>query len=192
MTKVIYTMSMSLDGFVRASGNTPDEPLGQGGERLHDWAMGDDPANRRFLEQSVGASGAVVTGRANYEDSIRWWGADGPTGAVRLPVIVVTHRPAPAASPDNGVYRFINGIEVALAAARTLAGGKNVTIMGGPDIGMQALRAGLVDEVAVSVAPVLFGSGLRMFAELPAHIRLERIGVTDTKDAVHIGYRILQ
>src|SRR5215510_5850988 len=98
MSKVIFDMSMSLDGFVKATGATPDEPLGQGGERLHEWAMGDDAIGRQLLNDAVAKSGAFIGGRRTYDDSLPWWGADGPTGDDRVPLFVVTHQ-APEESP---------------------------------------------------------------------------------------------
>jgi dihydrofolate reductase len=189
MGKIIYNMSMSLDGYVRAAGNTPAEPLGIGGERVHEWFFGNDPLNREFAGRMIDSIGAVVSGRTTYDTSA--WGADGPTGPRRLPVFVVTHK-APATSPDNGVYTFVTGgIADAVRAAREAAHGKSVSVMGGPDIGSQAIAAGLVDEIVVSIVPVLFGDGLSMFASLPRHVELERLSLIDTADATHITYRVI-
>src|SRR6266540_395678 len=118
MSKVILALSMSLDGYITASNQTSDEPMGDGGERLHEWAFGSDETNRRFLEGAVESLGAVITGRRNYDHSQPWWGADGPTGSARRPVFVVTHE-APAESPTDGVYRFVtDGIQSAVEQAR--------------------------------------------------------------------------
>lgn len=190
MSKIIYNMSMSLDGYVRAEGDTVAEPLGVGGERLHQWFFEDDPINQRFVKTMVDALGAVVAGRTTYDSSA--WGSDGPTGARRLPTFVVTHD-APPSPPENGVYTFITGgIVEAVAAARAAAQGKNVSVMGGPDIGGQAIAAGVVDEIVVSVVPILFGGGLPMFSHLPEHVPLERVSVMDTGAATHITYRVLK
>ncbi|MEP7240659.1 MAG: dihydrofolate reductase family protein [Devosia sp.] len=188
MSKVIYNMSMSLDGFVRASGNTPAQPLGAGGERLHQWFFGGDPANEHLVATMLDSIGAVVSGRTTYDASD--WGADGPTGPLRLPTFVVTHK-APSSAPENGVYTFATGgVAQAIHAARDAANGKDVSVMGGPDVGCQAVAAGVVDEIVVSIVPVLFGDGLPMFASLPRHIQLERVSLLDTSDATHITYRI--
>jgi dihydrofolate reductase len=190
MTKVIFNMSTSVDGFVRAANPTPQEPLGPGGERVHEWFFGNDPANRQFASTMIDTIGAVVCGRTTYNTSD--WGSDGPTGPRRLPVFVLTHQ-QPRSSPENGVYTFITGgVAEAVRAAREAAHGKDVSIMGGPSVGSQAIAAGLVDEIVVSVVPVLFGDGLRMFASLPEHIGLERVSVIDTADAVHTTYRVLK
>ena len=189
MSKIIYNMSMSLDGFVRAAGYTPAKPLGIGGEKVHEWFFSEDRATQQFVEKMLGSIGAVVSGRTTYNDSA--WGADGPTGPKRLPTFVVTHN-APASSPENGVYTFVTGgIVAAVEAAKEAARGKDVSIMGGPSIGTQALAAGIVDEVVVSIVPVLFGDGLSMFQSLPKQIQLERTSVIDTRDAVHLVYRVL-
>jgi dihydrofolate reductase len=190
MSKVIFNMSMSLDGYVRAANATLEEPLGKGGERVHDWFFGDDPKNREFATRMIESIGAIVCGRTTYDTSD--WGADGPTGPRRIPTFVVTHV-TPSAPPADGVYTFVtSGVAEAVQAALKKAGGKDVSVMGGPDVGSQAIAAGLVDEVVVSIVPVLFGDGLPMFASLPAHVALERTSVIDTADATHIVYRVVK
>src|SRR3569623_414322 len=190
MSNVIYNMSMSLDGYVRAANPTAAEPLGPGGERVHEWYFGADPKNRDFASRMIDSIGAVVCGRTTYETS--QWGTDGPTGPRRLPTFVVTHK-APGSSPRDGVYTFVTeGVAVAVRAARETAGDKDVSVMGGPDVGTQALAAGVVDEVIVSIVPVLFGDGLSMFATLPAQVQLEKTSVIETADATHIVYRVVK
>ena len=190
MTKVTYDMSMSLDGFVAAAGRTGEEPLGQGGERLHGWAFGGDDRDRAVLMDGVGGTGAVITGRRNYEDSVPWWGPDGPTGPERVPVFVVTHR-APDAQPEGGVYTFVTGgIEQALEQAKAAAGDKGVCVMGGPDVGRQYLEAGLVDEISVHLVPVLFGAGTSMFGDLASHVTLEPLSTIQTAQATHLRYAV--
>jgi len=98
MTTVIFDISMSLDGYITAAHQTAAEPMGEGGEMLHQWAFGDDPANRELLASTMAGLGAVIAGRRTYDHSLPWWGADGPTGLARLPVVVVTHQ-APARAP---------------------------------------------------------------------------------------------
>jgi dihydrofolate reductase len=187
--KVIFDMSVSLDGFVTASQQTAEEPLGKGGERLHDWAMGDE-ANRELLGRGFVRLGAFVAGRRTYDHSVPFWGPDGPTGKARRQVFVVTHE-APAESPEDGVYTFVtDGLESALEQAKAAAGDKDVAIMGGPDIGNQYLAAGLVDEIGLHVVPVLFGSGTRMFGGLAKHLELEPVEVLHTPAATHLRYRV--
>jgi dihydrofolate reductase len=191
MTKVIFDMSMSLDGFVKASNATPEEPLGEGGERLHEWGFGEDEREREVLASVVEGSGAIIAGRRTYDDSLPWWGADGPHPPTR--VFVVTHE-APDAVPEGSVYTFVtDGIESALEQAKAAAGDKNVAVMGGPDIGRQFIEAGLVDEIGVHLVPVLFGSGTRMFEHLGGeHIQLETTSVIETPAAIHLGFRVVR
>lgn len=187
MSRVIYNMSASLDGFVRAEGVTP---LGEGGEQLHQWFFDQDAVTRDYVASMLGSLGAVVAGRTTYDSSD--WGPDGPTGARRIPTFVLTHHPPAAATGDN-VYTFVtDGIVEAIAAARAAANGKAVSIMGGPKTGCQAIAAGLVDEIVVSIVPVLFGAGLPMFSELPSNVALDLAKVVDTKAAVHLTYRVLR
>jgi dihydrofolate reductase len=95
MGKTVFDISMSLDGFITASGQTAEAPMGDGGEHLHDWAFGADETNRRFLERAGEALGAVICGRRTYDHSLPWWGADGPTGLARRPVFVSPTKPRP-------------------------------------------------------------------------------------------------
>jgi hypothetical protein len=78
MTRVIFDISMSLDGFVTASNVRTEEPMGDGGQRLHEWAFGQDERNRELLADAVNFVGAVIAGRRTYDLSVQWWGADGP------------------------------------------------------------------------------------------------------------------
>jgi dihydrofolate reductase len=195
MSKVIFDISMSLDGFMTAANQTPKEPLGKGGQQLHDWSFGEDAdaLGRKMLEEGVASIGAVICGRKTYDDSLPWWSADGPTGSARRPLFVVTHE-APAESPQGGVYTFVtDGLESALAQARAAAGEKDISVMGGASIGQQYIAAGLVDEIQLHVAPVLFGSGTRLFERLgDAHIQLEPLEVVVTPPATHLRYRVVK
>ena len=191
MTAVSFDISMSLDGYIAARNRRPEEPLGDDGERLHQWAFSSDGVGREVLAKGVDSTGAVICGRRTYDDSIRWWGADGPTGPARLPVFVVSHD-APAEIPEDGVYQFVSGgIEEALAEAKAAAGEKNVSVMGGADIGQQFIRNGLVDELSIHLVPLLFGGGTRMFENLGEQLReLEVIEVVPGPTATHIRYRL--
>jgi dihydrofolate reductase len=193
VTKVVFDISMSLDGFVTAANTRPDEPMGDGGERLHEWAFGGDERSSELLAEAGRETGAVVCGRNTYDHSVPWWGADGPTGQARLPVIVVTHS-EPDEQPENGVYTFATGgIEAALKRAEEAAGGKTVAVMGGADLGRQVIRSGLVDEISIHLVPVLFGSGMRLFDEGEhEHIQLEAIGVEPTPSATHMRFRVVK
>jgi dihydrofolate reductase len=162
-------------------------------ERLHEWAFGNDERDREVLISEAAGLGAVIAGRRTFDDSLPWWGADGPTGSARVPVFVLTHD-APQDPPEGGVYTFVTGgIEDTLKQARDVAGDKDVTVMGGTDTGRQYLQAGLVDELSIHLVPVLFGSGTRMFEHLgDQHLQLEHAGMTQTAAATHLRYRILK
>jgi dihydrofolate reductase len=90
MSMVVLDTSTSLDGFTTASNRRPDEPMGDGGQRLHEWAFGQDKQNRRYLEDVSAGLVAVIAGRETYDTPVPWWGADGPSGPARRPVFVVT------------------------------------------------------------------------------------------------------
>jgi dihydrofolate reductase len=191
MGRVIFQTSMSLDGFMTASEQTAEEPLGRGGLQLHEWGFSDDPRDRAYVENAPDHGGATIAGRVTYDHSLPWWGADGPSGSDRVPVFVVT-REAPSESPANGVYTFVtDGIESALRQAQEAAGDRHVMIVGGATLGRAFIAAGLVDEIQMHIVPVLFGTGTRMFEDMRhGHLQLEPIEVVDTPHATHIRYRI--
>ena len=193
MGTVIFDISMSLDGFIAASGMTPDVGMGVDGEVLHDWAFAGDERDRELLEQAGARLGAVIAGRRTYDNSIRWWGADGPTGPARIPLFVVSHD-TPDDVPEDGVYTFVGDIRSALDAARATAGDTDVGIMGGADIARQYLAEGLVDEISIHLVPVLFGSGTPLFGDgwLEQHVKLEGPVVVDTDAATHLRYRVIK
>src|SRR5829696_5525864 len=193
MTRVIFDISMSLDGYMTASNVSAEEPLGDGGQRLHDWAFGEDEQNRELLAEAVDAVGAVIAGRRTYDLSVPWWGANGPAGPARVPVFVVSNS-EPKDVPEGGVYTFVTeGIESALEEAKAAAGDKDVAVMGGASVGQQYIRAGLVDEISIHLVPVLFGSGTRMFEHLGSdHIQFENARVIETPQATHLRFRIVK
>jgi|RhiMethySRZTD1v2_1073278.scaffolds.fasta_scaffold28525_3 dihydrofolate reductase len=193
MGKVIFVISMSLDGYITASNQTTENPMGDGGLRLQEWAFGTDETNRRYLDRAIDGLGAVIAGRRTYDTSLPWWGADGPSGSARRPVFVVTHE-APADSPEGGVYQFVtDGLKSAVKQAQAAAGDNDVTVMGGADVGRQCLAAGLLDEMEIHLVPVLFGGGTPMFDVLPdGHVQLEAVDVLPTPSATHLRYRIVR
>ena len=192
MGKVFYDISMSLDGFITAANVRPEAGLGDDGERLHEWAFNsEDPRNHELLAK--GASlGAIISGRHNYDLAVPYWQADGPTGDARVPTVVVSHS-IPKDIPDGGVYRFADGIEAALETAQKAAGDKDVAIMGGGNIAAQFFKLSLVDEISIHLVPVLFGSGIRLFEHLGSeHIQLETLEVIETKEAIHLRFRVIK
>ena len=192
MGKTVFEISMSLDGFITASNQTPEEPLGEGGEKhLHDWTFNADETNRRFLRRAIDGVGAYVCGRRTYDHSVPWWGADGPSGLARRVMFVVTHN-APTQNPPGSVYRFVtDGIETALKQAQAAADDKDVVITGGADVGRQYLAAGLIDEISIHLVPVLFGTGTRMFEDRHMrHVPLQLVDTLSTPSVTHLRYRI--
>ena len=167
--------------------------MGIGGEVLHDWAFAGSDRDREVLEQAGARLGAVIAGRRTYDNSIRWWGADGPTGPARIPLYVVSHD-TPDDIPEGGVYTFVRDVRSAFDAARTTAGDQDVGIMGGADIARQYLSERLVDEISIHVVPVLFGSGTPLFGDgwLDRHVRLEPPVVVATDAATHLRYRVVK
>ena len=191
MGKVVFDISMSLDGFMTAGNQRPEEPLGEGGERLHEWAFGGDPRDREVLAGAAGSLGAVICGRRTDVDSVPWWGADGPPGDARVPVFVLCHD-VPGDVPEGGVYTFVtDGTEAALKQAQAAAGDKDVTVMGGADTGQQFIKAGLLDELSIHLVPALFGSCTRTFDHLgDGHLQLENLGSVQTAAATHLRFRV--
>jgi dihydrofolate reductase len=189
VNRIIYDVSMSLDGYIAAAGMTEENGLGIGGEVLHDWYLGNSVEEQSLAERY--AFGAFVVGRTTYDNSVRWWGAQGHADG---PTYVVSHS-VPAAVPGQGTYTFLNDWERALEAARAAAGDKDIRVMGGELAGL-FLRRGLVDEIAIHLAPVLFGTGLPLFGStsllLPQHVKLERIDLIDGASATHIYYRVIK
>ena len=194
MGKVIFDISMSLDGFITGVNPRPEAGwggLGEGGERLHDWGFNSaDPRNREVMEWYT-TTGANIFGRTGYDHSILNWGADGPAGAARIPTVIVSHSP-PRDVPDGGVYTFVDSVEAAFETAKKLAGDKDILISGA-DVAQQFLKRGLIDEVSIHLVPVLFGSGTRLFEHLRGeHISLEIIEVIQTAEAIHMRFRLVK
>jgi dihydrofolate reductase len=191
MGKIIFDISMSLDGFITGANARPEAGLGNGGERLHDWGFNSaDPRNRAIMERYA-TMGANIFGRTGYDHSIINWGADGPTGVARIPTVIVSHN-LPQDIPQGSVYSFVDSVEAALETAKKLAGDKDIYITGA-DVAGQFLKRGLIDEVSIHLVPVLFGSGTRLFEGLDSeHISLEMIEVIQTADAIHLRFRVVK
>ena len=195
MGKVIYDISMSLDGFIAGANVRPEAGwagLGDGGERLHDWGFHSmDPRNREVAEALLASMGAVIVGRTTYNVSIPNWGADGPTGAARVPTIVLSHS-VPKDIPVGGVYIFVDSVEAAHEEAKKAAGNKDIVVQGA-NTARQLITLGLVDEISIHLVPMLFGSGIRLFEHQGSeHIPLETTDVIETKEAVHLRFRVVK
>jgi dihydrofolate reductase len=192
MGKVIFDISMSLDGFITGANPRLEAGLGDDGERLHAWGFNStDPRNREVMAWWDTSVGASIFGRATYDLSIQYWGADGPTGEARIPMVIVSHS-VPQDIPDGSVYTFVNGVEAAYETAQKLAGDKDISTTGA-DVAQQLLKLGLIDEIFIHLVPVLFGSGTRLFEGLDSeHIPLETVEVIETADAIHLRFRVVK
>jgi dihydrofolate reductase len=186
----VFEISMSLDGYVTAAGIRPEEPMGDGGQRVHEWAFGDDKRGREVLAESARKVGASIAGRRTYDLSVPWWGPDGPGGEARTPTFIVSHS-TPGHVPEKSVYTFVNSPIEALELAAAAAGDKDVDVFSA-SIAQQLLRAGRIDEIHVHLVPVLFGAGTRLFEDLGGtHVQLEIIGVGEGSKATHLRYAVV-
>jgi dihydrofolate reductase len=198
MAKVVASITTSVDGYVAGPDDGPGKGLGEGGERLHYWvfggpwtydaepqgeASGEDAA---WLAEAIANLGAVVGGRWTYEAADHW-GDRNPWG---LPFFIVTHRPEE--EPEGGEFTFVSGVREAVERAREAAGGKDVSVMGGPDVIRQALAEELVDELKLIVAPVVLGGGKRLFEGFEHPLELEHLGVRQSPYATFVDYRVLR
>ena len=187
MGSVVIDMSMSLDGYIAAPNDNPEQGLGEDGMRLHNWAFDDPSVFERFLADITEGTGAVIMGRRSYDNSIDNWGGKGPLGDV--PCFVVTHNAIADADP---VFTFVtDGIESALAKAREAAGARDVFIGGGADVINQYLAAGLVDELELHVAPILLGGGARLFDNVGPNLKLELLRTIEAPGVAHLKYRVV-
>ena len=201
MSSVICQLSVSLDGFVAGRDQSLEEPLGVDGERLHDWAFAGDagPAGDADIAARHGEGvGSYIMGRNMFGPPDResdldwrgWWGEDPP---YHVPVFVLTHHPREPVPMDGGtVFHFVtDGIESALARAREAAGSGNVQVSGGASTAQQYLKAGLVDELYLHVAPIVLGGGERLWDGLDG-FRFEPYEVVSSPAVTHIRYRVLR
>jgi dihydrofolate reductase len=198
MSKVVASITTSVDGYVAGPDDRPGKGLGEGGERLHYWVFGgpwtyDNPPkgeptgeDAEWLQEVMADLGASVCGRGMYEAAGRW-GDENPFG---VPVFVVTHRPEE--EPPGGHFAFVSGVEEAITRAREAAGDKTVSIGGGADVIRQALEAGLVDQLTIIVAPVILGGGKRLFEGFERSIDLEHVGIRQSRYATSIDYRVVR
>lgn len=195
--RVVAGITVSLDGYVTGPDDGPGRGLGTGGERLHHWVMGGpwtydgehafamQPADREFYDTLTAGLGAGVVGRGMYDAAGAWGGTNPFPG----PVVVLTHRVEDQPDEASG-FRFVSGFEEALATARDLAGGRDVSLGGGADLIRQGLAAGVVDELALSTAPVVLGGGKRLFDGFTQDIDLEIRSVHPSAYAVHVRYAV--
>jgi len=179
---------MSVDGFITGPGEK-GAGLGRGGELLHAWFTR-DPSGPSLLDATLFSNaGAVITSRKVYDGMDGW----GETGFYRMPVFVLTHRPHHMVTSGETTFTFVtDGIRSAVARARVAAGTKMVHIMGGASVAQQALEADLVDRLHLHVAPIILGSGTRLFDGLSEPIELARIDVVESAFATHLRFRVVK
>jgi dihydrofolate reductase len=194
---VLY-MSMSLDGFIAGPNEGPDNGLGDGGHRLHEWALpgggGVDgldavrqsgSVNGGIVEEFM-STGAVVAGRGTFEPA-GGWGGDHHDG---VPIFILT-RQDPAELKEWPLVTYVDDVTAAMTRAKEAAGDRNVLVHGA-GVTQLALAAGVLDELELHVIPVVFGQGRRLFDGLPAEqIELERTRILEGEGGVtHMHYRV--
>ncbi len=214
MSKLRCDISISLDGFVAGPNQSQENPLGEGGERLHEWVVplavwreahgyggGEVNESARVVDEARENIGAAVIGRNMFgppgggawgDGQWRgWWGDDPP---YHYPVFVLTHHAREPVEMEGGTtFHFVtDGIESALEQARRAAGGKDVMLWGGAGAVNQYLAAGLLDELELHVVPVLLGDGARLFDDLgDAEVRLEQVRAIEAPGVTHLRYRVV-
>jgi dihydrofolate reductase len=187
MSKVVLDVSMSLDGFSAGPNVRQDEPMGDGGERLHDWVAGKGPNGevdtgvRRELDALVGAT---IIGRRTFDLGLGPWGGTPWPG---VPSFVVTHRTREDLLGDNGGTFAFDGLEAAARRAKDAAGDKDVVVLGA-EVARELLRAGLLDVVWIHLVPRLMGEGTRLFDGEQAELIPEGKPVAGA--VTHLRYRV--
>jgi dihydrofolate reductase len=211
MAKVRCQISISLDGFVAGPGQSVDDPLGEGGMQLHEWAFGlaawrgphgleggEVNASSAVAEEALADVGASVMGRNMFgggpgpwgaEPWNGWWGDDPP---FHTPVFVVTHfEREPLKLEGGNEFTFVTeGVEKAVELAKEAAGSKDVSVGGGGETVQQCIAAGLLDELQIHLVPVLLHDGVRLFDNLPPGIGLELTRVVEAPGVTHLDYRL--
>jgi dihydrofolate reductase len=209
MSQVTCQISISVDGYVAGPNQTPDDPLGEGGERLHEWVLktaawraqhgyegGERNVDSEIVERMTANIGAYIMGRnmfgpaGDWDESWKgWWGDDPP---FHVPVFVLTHHPREPLPMEGGTtFHFVTGgIESALEQARAAAGDRDVHVSGGASAVQQYLAAGLLDELLLHVAPVVLGAGERLFEHV-GDPKLEPVEAIASPAVTHVKYRVV-
>jgi dihydrofolate reductase len=213
MSKVRVHISTSLDGYVAGANQSQEEPLGEGGEGLHDWLVelkswregagmegGVENASNAVFAEAIANVGAEIMGRGKFGPAGRgpwgddpwqgWWGDDPP---FHKPVFVLTHHEREPLTLSETTFTFVtDGIESALERAREAEGDKDVFIGGGAEIINQFLAAGLVDELELHVVPIVLGGGERLFAGVGPALKLQEIRALEAPGVAHLKYRVVK
>jgi dihydrofolate reductase len=212
MSQVRAHISVSADGYVAGPNQSLENPLGEGGESLHDWVValrawrerhgmegGEVNVSTQVLEESVANVGAEIMGRGKFGggpgpwgDDLwpGWWGEEPP---FHMPVFVVTHHEREPLTLSDTTFTFVtDGIESALEQATEAADGKDVFIGGGAAVINQYLAAGLVDELELNIVPLLLGGGARLFDGVGSNVELEQVRAVEAPRVTHLKYRVVR
>lgn len=193
MSATVLYMSMSLDGFIAGPNEGPGNGLGDGGHRLHEWALTSDAAdgltrlgvNGQVVDEFM-ATGATVAGRGTFEPA-GGWGGDHHDG---VPIWVLSRGEPGIDVAQWPLVTYVDDVGTAMSEAKWAAGDKNVLVHGAATAQL-ALAAGLLDELEIHLVPVLLGQGRRLFDNLsPEHIELERTRVLEGEGVTHLHYRV--
>ena len=213
MARFFLDISMSLDGFVAGPNATLEEPLGVGGERLHDWVLrlaswreqhglegGETGPDDELVQATRERVGAEIMGRRMFSggegpwehdpNADAWWGDNPP---FHVPVYVLTHHPRESEVKEGGTtFHFVtDGIESALERARNAAGDRDVALGGGASVAQQYLSAGLLDDLHIHVSPILLGGGVSLFGELGTDApKLKLTRVVESPLVTHLSYEV--
>ena len=199
MSATVLYMSMSLDGFIAGPNEGPDNGLGDGGDRLHEWLWTDPGADREAVAagltgvngQVMGeamATGAVVAGRGTFEPA-GGWGGDHHDG---VPIFILSRSGPGIDIGQWPLVTYLDDVTTAMSEAKRAAGDKNVLVHGA-GTAQRALAAGVLDELEIHLVPVLLGQGRRLFDNLdPEHIELERTRILEGDGVTHLHYRVLR
>lgn len=212
MSKVRAHIAVSADGYVAGPNQNEENPLGEGGGSLHDWALpleafrkphgmegGEVSASTPVVEEMTANVGAEIMGRGKFgppgggpwgdDPWPGWWGEDPP---FHMPCFVVTHHERQPLTLSDTTFTFVtDGIESALDQARQAADGKDVTVGGGAEIINEYLAAGVVDELELHVVPLLIGAGARLFEGVGPDLKLEQVRSVEAPGVTHLKYRVI-
>jgi dihydrofolate reductase len=212
VSKVRVHIAVSVDGYVAGPNQGLDNPLGEGGEALHEWLValkawrashgmegGEVNASTPVVEEAFANVGAEIMGRGMFGGGRGAWGEDPWTGwwgenpPFHMPVFVLTHHERAPLRLGDTTFTFVtDGIESALEQARRVAGGKDVAIGGGARVINQYLAAGLVDELELQIVPLILGGGSRLFEGVGPAVGLEQIRAVEAPGVTHLKYRVVK
>lgn len=210
MSKVFFSVSVSLDGYLAPpgmdlahAGDPAFEDWGAQWSKLHRWILtqryfrerlklgegGETGTDNQIVQHTFERTGVSIMGKRMFEAGEVMWPEEAP---FHTPVFVLTSQVRePWVRPGGTTFFFVNdGLESALRQARAVAGDRDVRIAGGADVIQQYLRAGLVDEFALAISPVMFGSGRRLFEAIPRGVEVELVETVPSARVTHVRYRV--